>query len=129
MGFYLAKQVIKLMIQKGQQIADARVLMLGITFKENCPDIRNSRAIDVVTELTDFGCKVEVYDPLANPEEVKKEFGIALSPTLSGSYDSVVLAVAHDQFKTLNIKTLCNGHGILYDIKDLLPKEIVDGRL
>ena len=129
MGFYVAKQVIKLMIQKGQQISEARVLMLGITFKENCPDIRNSRAIDVVTELTDFGCKVEVYDPWANPEEVKKEYGITLSPTLSDSYDAIILAVAHDKFKTIDIKALCNGHGILYDIKGLLPKEIVDGRL
>ena len=129
MGFYVAKQVIKLMIQKGQQISEARVLMLGITFKENCPDIRNSRAIDVVTELTDFGCQVEVYDPWANSEEVKKEYGITLSPTLSDNYDSIILAVAHDKFKTIDIKALCNGHGILYDIKGLLSKEIVDGRL
>jgi UDP-N-acetyl-D-galactosamine dehydrogenase len=129
MGFYVAKQVIKLMIQKGQQIAGARVLMLGITFKENCPDIRNSRAIDVVTELTDFGCNVEVYDPWASPEEVKDEYGITLTPTLHESYDAIVLAVAHNQFKTMNIKALCNSNGVLYDIKGLLPKEMVDGRL
>lgn len=129
MGFYVAKQVIKLMIQKGQQIAGARVLMLGITFKENCPDIRNSRAIDVVSELTDFGCKVEVYDPWASPEEVKDEYGITLTPVLHESYDAIVLAVAHDQFKLMNIKALCNSKGVLYDIKGLLPKEIVDGRL
>ncbi len=129
MGFYVAQKVIKLMIQKGQQIAGARVLMLGITFKENCPDIRNSRAIDVVTELTDFGCKVEVYDPWASPAEVEDEYGVKLISKLSDSYDGIVLAVAHDQFKTMNIKALCNGHGVLYDIKGLLPREIVDGRL
>ena len=129
MGFYVARQVIKLMIQKGQQIAGARVLMLGITFKENCPDIRNSRAIDVVTELTDFGCKVEVYDPWANPEDVEKEYHITLSHTLAESYDAIILAVAHDKFKSINIKALCNAKGILYDIKGLLPKEIVHGRL
>lgn len=129
MGFYVAKQIIKLMIQKGQQIAGARVLMLGITFKENCPDIRNSRAIDVVTELTDFGCKVEVYDPWASPEEVKAEYDITLTPILAESYDAIVLAVSHEQFKTMNIKALCNKHGVLFDIKGLLPKDIVDGRL
>jgi UDP-N-acetyl-D-galactosamine dehydrogenase len=129
MGFYVATQVIKLMIQKGQQIAGASILMLGITFKENCPDIRNSRSIDIVTELTDFGCKVVVYDPWASAEEVKNEYGISLIQTLSQSYDGIVLAVAHEQFKTMNIKSLCNGHGVLYDIKGLLPKEIVDGRL
>jgi len=129
MGFYVAKQVLKLMIQKEQQISGSHVLMLGITFKENCPDIRNSRAIDVVTELTDFGCKVDVFDPWASPEDVKEEYDITLISTLAESYDAIILAVAHEQFKTMNIKALCNGHGVLYDIKGLLPKEIVDGRL
>jgi UDP-N-acetyl-D-galactosamine dehydrogenase len=129
MGFYVAKQVLKLMIQKGQQISGAHVLMLGITFKENCPDIRNSRAIDILTELTDFGCNVDVFDPWASPEYVKEEYDITLISTLAESYDAIILAVAHEQFKTMNIKALCNGHGILYDIKGLLPKEVVDGRL
>jgi UDP-N-acetyl-D-glucosamine/UDP-N-acetyl-D-galactosamine dehydrogenase len=129
MGFYVARQAIKLMIQRGQQIAGAHVLLLGITFKENCPDIRNSRAIDVYTELNDFGCKVDVYDPWADEEEVKKEYGITLSLKLAESYDAIILAVAHDQFKTMNIKPLCNGHGILYDIKGILPLKLVDGRL
>lgn len=129
MGFYVAKQVIKLMIKKGQQISEARVLILGVTFKENCPDIRNSRVIDVVSELTDFGCLVEVYDPWASVEEVKNEYGITLIQKLSISYDAIVLAVAHDQFANINIEGLKNGHGILYDIKGFLPKETVDGRL
>lgn len=129
MGFYVAKQVIKLMIQKGQQISEARILILGITFKENCPDIRNSRVIDVVTELTDFGCNVDVYDPWANIEEVKEEYGISLISKLSNNYDAIVLAVSHDQFKKIDIKSLRNDHSIIYDIKGFLPKEMVDGRL
>lgn len=129
MGFYVAKQVVKLMIKKGQQISNSRVLILGITFKENCPDIRNSKVIDVISELKDFGCNVEVYDPWANSFEVKEEYGITLSPTFSESYDAIVLAVSHEQFKTMNIKALCNRQGILYDIKGLLPKDLVDGRL
>lgn len=129
MGFYVARQAIKLMIQKGQQIAGAHVLLLGITFKENCPDIRNSRAIDVYTELKEFGCKVDIYDPWANAEEVQNEYSITLSAKLAESYDAIILAVAHEQFKAMNIKNLCNGHGILYDIKGLLPLELVDGRL
>lgn len=129
MGYYVAKQVIKLMIKKGQQISDSRVLMLGITFKENCPDIRNSKVIDVINELTDFGCKVEVYDPWANSDEVNKEYGITLNPKISNNYDAIVLSVRHEQFRTMDIKAMCKEHGVLYDIKGLLPKEIVDGRL
>ena len=129
MGFYVAQQVIKLMIKKGQKIEGAHVLVLGITFKENCSDIRNSRVIDVVTELQDFGCKVAVYDPWAAADEVFDEYGVHLVPELDKGYDAVVLAVAHDQFMTLDFKALRNGHGVLYDIKSLLPKEMVDGRL
>src|ERR1035437_615458 len=129
MGFYVAKQVIKLMIKKGQKIEGANVLVLGITFKENCSDIRNSRVIDVVTELQDFGCKVAVYDPWAAPLEVFDEYGVLLVPELEKGYDAVVLAVAHDQFMKLDFNALRNGHGVLYDIKSILPKDLVDGRL
>jgi UDP-N-acetyl-D-galactosamine dehydrogenase len=129
MGFYVAQQVIKLMIKKGQKIEGAHVLVLGITFKENCSDIRNSRVIDVVTELQDFGCKVAVYDPWAAADEVFDEYGVHLVPELDKGYDAVVLAVAHDQFMKLDFKALRNGQGVLYDIKSLLPKEMVDGRL
>lgn len=129
MGFYVAKQVVKLMIKKGQQISNSRVLILGITFKENCPDIRNSKVIDVITELKDFGCNVEVYDPWANSLEVKKDCGITLSSTFSVGYDAIILAVSHEQFKTMNIKALCNEQGIIYDIKGLLPKDLINGRL
>jgi len=129
MGFYVAQQVIKLMIKKGQKIEGTNVLVLGITFKENCSDIRNSRVIDVVTELQDFGCKVAVYDPWAAPLEVFDEYGVQLVPELDKGYDAVVLAVAHDQFMKLDFNALKNGHGVIYDIKSILPKELVEGRL
>jgi UDP-N-acetyl-D-galactosamine dehydrogenase len=129
MGFYVAKQVIKLMIKKGQQISESRILVLGITFKENCPDIRNSKVIDVITELSDFGCTVDVYDPWAIPKEVNNEYGISLVSKLADNYDAIILGVSHEQFKTMDIKSLNSDRGILYDIKGLLPREIVDGRL
>ncbi len=132
MGIHVANKVVKLMIHKGHRVKDARVLVLGITFKENCPDIRNSRVIDVIRELQDFGCRVDVYDPWADPEEVKHEYGIDLTEIQNPesrihNYDSVVLAVAHDEFKTLNL-----GHDestVLFDIKGIVDKEKTDGRL
>ena len=126
MGIYVANQVIKLMIKKGHKIEGAKVLVLGITFKENCPDIRNSRVIDVINELNDFGCQVDVYDPWADKEEVTREYGLGLSenPTLE-NYDSVVLAVAHDKFKDMNIEA--DENQVVYDIKSVLNKS--DGRL
>ena len=129
MGFYVANRVIKLMIKKGQTIAGSRVLMLGITFKENCPDIRNSRAIDVIAEFKEYSCKVDVYDPWANPDEVKHEYGIDLIEKPDKEYDAVVLAVAHDEFKQLDIKAMGNGSVVIYDIKGLLDKSLVDERL
>ena len=147
MGGYVASEVVKLMIQKGHRILNANVLVLGITFKENCPDIRNSRAIDVVRELQSFGCNVDVCDPWADPKEVKADYDIDLTecpyfscaaamepPQTPGStphaYDSVILAVAHDDFKSMDIKKLSNGNEtVIYDIKNCLPRDIVDGRL
>lgn len=129
MGFYVANRVIKHMIKKGHTIAGSRVLMLGITFKENCPDIRNSRAIDVVTEFNDYSCIVDVYDPWADPAEVKHEYGIDLIAKPGKNYDAVVLTVAHDEFKNLDIRALGNSNAIVYDIKGLFDKSIVDERL
>lgn len=129
MGFYVANRTIKLMIKKGIPVADSRILVLGITFKENCPDIRNSRVIDVIEELKDFSCKVEVYDPWASPEEVKHEYGIDLIEKPSGKYDAIVLAVSHDEFKTMDIAKIKNGSAVIYDIKGLLDKNLADERL
>lgn len=125
MGIYVANQVIKLMIKKGHNIEKSNVLVLGITFKENCPDIRNSRVIDVIEELQEFGCNVDIYDPWADSKEVLKEYGFELEQTLNTSnYEGIVLAVAHDEFKALE---LSNDDKVIYDIKSLLDKS--DGRL
>jgi UDP-N-acetyl-D-galactosamine dehydrogenase len=135
MGNYVASEVIKLMIRKGQTIKDSRILLLGMTFKENCPDIRNSRAFDVYRGLQEFGCKVDVYDPWAAASEVKHEYGIDLvvgDDTLSGmksNYDAVVLAVAHRQFKDLDYSSFNKENHVIYDIKGFLPTHIIDGRL
>ncbi|WP_458699934.1 Vi polysaccharide biosynthesis UDP-N-acetylglucosamine C-6 dehydrogenase TviB [Sulfurospirillum sp. 1307] len=121
MGIYVANQVIKLMIKKGQKIEGSKVLVLGITFKENCPDIRNSRVIDVIKELKEFGCNVEVQDPWADKDEVKREYNLDLIQNAQiniQNYNAVVLAVAHDEFKSLDIKT--NQNQVIYDIKGIL---------
>jgi len=131
MGIYVANQVIKLMIKKGHKIEKANVLVLGITFKENCPDIRNSRVIDVINELKDFECNVSVYDAWADSKEVEREYGFPLidEKTLSkNKYDAVILAVSHDKFKTIDIDSLKNNDGaIVYDIKSVLKTS--DGKL
>jgi UDP-N-acetyl-D-galactosamine dehydrogenase len=126
MGIYVANQVIKLMIKKGHKIEGSKVLVLGITFKENCPDIRNSRVIDVIEELKEFGCDIDVYDPWADKAEVKHEYSLELQDELNtNDYDAVVLAVSHDEFKTLDIKP--SSDTVVYDIKSILKN--TDGRL
>ena len=130
MGMYVANQVLKLMIQKEHKIAGAKVLVLGITFKENCPDIRNSRVIDVIRELQEFGTDVEVYDPWADSNDVQREYGLSLidhSKLIIQNYDAVVLAVAHDKFETLDFST--NDDQVLFDIKSFIDSDDVDGRL
>ena len=123
MGKYAADQVVKLMIKRGVLINSARVLVLGLTFKENCPDIRNSRVIDVIEELRDFGCSVDVYDPWADEAEVKREYGIVpLKSFDEADYDCVVIAVAHDKFKGLKFSK-----ALVYDIKNVY--ENADARL
>ena len=131
MGGYVASEVIKLIIKKGGRVKGASILMMGITFKENCPDIRNTRVIDIVEELKDYGCYVDVYDPWAAPGEVSKEFGLSLMTSLEGDkkYDAAILAVAHNKFKSVNIKDALIDNGVLYDVKGVLDKEQVDGRL
>ena len=125
MGIYVASQVIKLMIKKGKKIEGSKVLVLGITFKENCPDIRNSRVIDVIRELQEFGCDVEVSDYWADKEEVQREYKLELKsePNIE-DYDAVVLAVAHDDYKNMKLD---NKNQVIFDIKSILEK--ADGRL
>ncbi|WP_372472817.1 nucleotide sugar dehydrogenase [Capnocytophaga sp. ARDL2] len=129
MGKYVAEQVVKAMIKKNINVNGAEVLMLGITFKENCPDVRNTKIVDVIAALEDFGVKVTTYDPWANPEEVIHEYGIASHQSLNANqkFDAVVLGVAHNEFKTLDINLLTKENVVVYDVKGIL--NTVDGRL
>jgi UDP-N-acetyl-D-galactosamine dehydrogenase len=131
MGEYVANQVVKGMIRRNQVIKGAKVLVLGITFKENCPDIRNSKVIDVIHALKDYDVDVEIYDPHASPEEVKHEYGVNIlneeKSLKNQSYNSVVLAVSHNDFKTINIPQLLKKDGFVYDVKGVL--ENYDERL
>jgi UDP-N-acetyl-D-galactosamine dehydrogenase len=129
MGIFVANKLVKLLIQKGKKIGGAKTLMLGITFKENCPDIRNSRVVDIYHELRDFGMEVDVYDPWANAAEVKHEHGIDLIATLGAEYDAIVLTVAHQEFLHLPYTQLKQADGIIFDIKSVLDKSLVDARL
>lgn len=129
MGEEVAKRVIKLMIDKGQMIKQAKVLMLGITFKENCPDIRNSKAIDVYRELNDFGVQVDVYDPWANAAEVQHEYGISLVDRPGTGYQAVILAVAHTDFLKMDIDAIKAEQAVIFDIKSVLNKDKIDARL
>jgi UDP-N-acetyl-D-galactosamine dehydrogenase len=129
MGIFVANKLVKLLIQKGKKIGGAKTLMLGITFKENCPDIRNSRVVDIYKELIDFGMEVDVYDPWANAKEVEHEHGITLISELGKAYDAIVLTVSHREFLDLNYGELKAKDGVLFDIKSVLEKSIVDARL
>ena len=133
MGQYIAAEVVKLMIKKEQRIAKAKVLVMGITFKENCPDIRNSHAIDVVRGLHDFGCRVTVFDPWADPEDVMREYGREsvkdAAEIPEKEYDAVVLAVAHRDFRDFDVRRCLKEKAVVFDIKGFLPRELVDGRL
>ena len=132
MGNYVAQEVIKLMIQKDAKVKNGKVLVLGITFKENCPDIRNSKVIDVISEFEKFNLNVEVFDSWANASEVKKEFGISLiteTSKLKDNYDAIVLAVAHKEFSDFNLDKHTAEKAVVFDVKSFFPKEKTDGRL
>lgn len=129
MGQYVATEVVKLMIKKDIKIKDAKVLVLGITFKENCPDVRNTRAVDVIRGLEEFGVHVTVFDPWANPVEVAHEYGLTLTKELpSDSFDAIVLTVAHKVFLDLPLQEFLRNPGVLYDVKSILQIP-VDGKL
>ena len=130
MGAFIANKVVKLMIQKNHTIKGAKVLVLGITFKENCPDLRNSKVIDVIQELKEFGIDVSCFDPQADAEEVMHEYQLTLMSMVPNQlYDAIILAVSHKEFLSLDYKTLLKENGVLFDVKSILPKELVDGRL
>jgi UDP-N-acetyl-D-galactosamine dehydrogenase len=134
MGIYVASRVVRLMVKKSISMPAARILIMGITFKENCPDVRNTRVVDVVEELKGYGSSVDVFDPWADAQEVSKEYGLEITNELPepGQYDGIILAVAHKEFyayTTAQIHALGKATHIVYDIKDVLPAKAVDGRL
>lgn len=131
MGKHVASEVIKTIVKTGVQVLQSNVLILGITFKENCPDIRNTRIIDIYNELLEYECQVSIYDPWASAEEVEAEFGIRLISELpeSNKYDAIVGAVAHKEFMDLDIRKQLKEKGVIYDVKGVFPKEIVNNRL
>lgn len=131
MGPFVAEKVIKLMIQKDHKIKGAKALIMGVTFKENCPDVRNTRVVDIYNELKQFGLQIDVYDPWANIEEVKHEYGIEITndtPSFE-KYQAVIVAVAHNEFLNLNYKVVKDNNGVIFDTKACLERSLVDGRL
>lgn len=131
MGEYVADQVIKLMLKKGIQVLGAKILVLGFTFKENCPDVRNTKVIDIVHNLQEYNANVIVHDPWASPAIAKDEYGIELYNHIPDgiTYDAIILAVAHDEFKELDLTSITNGNRVVYDVKGVLPTEQIDAKL
>ena len=133
MGHYIAATVIKKMIKKGIDTATSKILVMGLTFKENCPDLRNTRVIDILSEFKEYGIEVDVYDPWVSSEEAVKEYGVSLVQSLDkDTYSAVVIAVAHRQFTEISItdlRRLCKEKAVIYDVKGLYPRDQVDGCL
>ena len=131
MGEYVAHQVIKLMNKKGVLVKDANILLLGITFKENCPDIRNTKIVDIYSTLSEYTNNITIYDPWADKAEVQHEYQIEISNTLDATkkYDAIILGVAHKEFLEIDVPSLLNENGVVYDVKGILDRNIIDGRL
>ena len=128
---FIADKTLKLMIQKDHKIKDSNVLILGVTFKENCPDCRNTKVVDIATELEDFGCHVDIYDPWASPEVVRHEYGKELIAAVDPEkkYEAIVACVSHNQFKTFDFKKYREQGAVIFDVKGFVPRELVDARL
>lgn len=130
MGEYVADQVVKLMLKRGIQVLNAKVLVLGFTFKENCPDVRNTKVIDIVKTLRSYNTNVTIYDPWASPEIVRREYGVEVTNQLpSEKYDAVILAVAHKDFEKLSVRDLTTDKGVVYDVKGFLKSDECDAKL
>lgn len=130
MGAYVANQTIKCMNKKGVMVKDAKILILGVTFKENCPDIRNTKIVDIYQTLEEYTHNITVYDPWANAADVKREYGVDITNTLTEKdFDAVILAVAHKEFLQLDVRALAQPNGVVYDVKGILPKDVIDARL
>src|SRR5690606_4345447 len=129
MGQYVASEVVKLMLQNDLKVKDANILVLGITFKENCPDVRNTKVVDVVNSLKEYGTNITIYDPLANPEEVMHEYSLVTTNKLpTEKYDAVVLTVAHKEFLEMDFSALQNEAAVVYDVKGIMGSA-ADGKL
>ena len=130
MGEYVANQVVKLMLKKGIQVLNSNILILGFTFKENCPDVRNTKVIDIYNSLKEYNVNIMVYDPWINPEIVKYEYEIEVANELPlKKFDAAILAVAHDEFSHFQVKKILKEINVLFDVKGTLDKSIIDGRL
>lgn len=131
MGAYVAEQTVKCMNKKGVMVKDAKILLLGITFKENCPDVRNTKIVDIYHTLEEYTKNITVFDPWANVDHVKHEYGLDIVNELpvSEKYDAVILGVAHKEFLVLDVKSLVKESGVIYDVKGILPRDVIDGRL
>jgi UDP-N-acetyl-D-galactosamine dehydrogenase len=131
MGMFVANKVVKLMIEKDCKIKSSRALILGITFKENCPDVRNTRVVDIYHELVNFGLEVDIYDPWANPAEVKHEYGVDIltKPNETAIYNAVIVAVAHNEFLNFDYQKIKNNNGVIFDTKAVLDRNVADARL
>jgi UDP-N-acetyl-D-galactosamine dehydrogenase len=133
MGCYVAQEVIKLMIKKDIAVKNGKILMLGFTFKENCPDVRNTKVVDIIKELESYNTEITIYDPWANPAEVLHEYGLVtynkIEDIQKETYDAIILTVSHDEFKELNLNDLKNDACVVYDVKAFFEKSIVDARL
>ncbi len=132
MGAYVANQTIRCMNRKGVLVKGARILILGITFKENCPDIRNTKVVDIYHTLAEYTDNITIYDPWADADHVKHEYGVVVTDretVLDNKYDAIILAVAHEEFVNIDIRKMLTENGVVYDVKGLLPREVIDGRL
>ncbi len=130
MGEYVANETIKLMLKKGIQVLNSDILIMGFTFKENCPDVRNTKVVDIYRSLQEYNVNITVYDPWANPDIAKREYGVTIINKLpSQKFDALIMAVAHKEFIGIDINSLCNNKNVIFDVKGILEKDIIDGRL
>ena len=130
MGEYVASETVKKMLKKGVKVLDSNVLILGFTFKENCPDVRNTKVIDIYNSLKEYNVNITVVDPWANTEIVKKEYGIKVGNNIPNQkYDAIIVSVAHNEFLNMDVRQYLKDNGVIFDVKCILPRDIVDGRL
>ena len=133
MGDYVANQTIKCMNKKGVLVKNSKVLILGITFKENCPDIRNTKVLDIYHTLKEYTNDITIYDPWANAEQIKREYDVEVmndkEKIVGERYDAIILAVAHREFLTMNLRSLVKENSVIYDVKGVLSRDLVDARL